>query len=195
VATIWLSDQLTTTPGLLPSSTRPLPCDAPNPLPEIVTCVPGFPLLPEVGATFEILGPTIPEVTVKVCPLLLTPPTVTTTCPVVAPLGTVAISTVGLALVIVAFCPLKNVTVLLAIVDPKFEPSIVTDVPVGPLGGLSLVIVGTGAVTIKFVVDVPTPNGVTTEIGPVVAVVGTVAEIWVELATEKDLAALPLNCT
>ena len=50
-------------------------------------------------------------VTVKSRPLLATPPTVTTTLPVVTPLGTTAVMLVELQLVMRAFVPLK-VTVL-----------------------------------------------------------------------------------
>jgi hypothetical protein len=76
-------------------------------------------------------------------PLLACPPTVTTTLPVVAPVGTVVMMLVGLQLVGVANVPL-NVTVLFACacVGPKFVPVIVTGVPSGPEVGLSKVIVG-----------------------------------------------------
>ena len=75
------------------------------------------------------------EVTVKLIPLLATPPTVTTTLPVVAPArhrGTemlVALQLVGLAAV-----PL-NVTVLVPCVAPKFVPLISTAVPTCPMPG------------------------------------------------------------
>jgi hypothetical protein len=49
-------------------------------------------------------------VTVNVTPLLATPLTVTTTLPVVAPVGTVAVMLVELKLVMVAVVPL-NLTV------------------------------------------------------------------------------------
>ncbi|MGB6875132.1 MAG: hypothetical protein WBD87_03780 [Candidatus Acidiferrales bacterium] len=51
------------------------------------------------------------ETTVKLLPLLAVPDTVTTTFPVVAPLGTVATMLVELQLVAVAVLPL-NLTVL-----------------------------------------------------------------------------------
>jgi hypothetical protein len=52
-------------------------------------------------------------------------------------------------------------------------------VPVTPLVGLKLVIVGTPLleVTVKFVVLVAEPLGLVTEIGPFVAEVGTVT--WI----------------
>src|SRR5215467_12390847 len=71
-------------------------------------------------------------VTVKADPLLATPPTVTTTLPVVAPAGTTATIDVALQLVIeVAVVPL-NFTVLVPCVAPKLEPLIVTELPTDP---------------------------------------------------------------
>ena len=68
-------------------------------------------------------------VTVKLTPLLATPPTVTNTFPVVAPAGTGTTMLVALQLVIgVDEVPL-NVTVLVPCVAPKFVPVIVTDAP------------------------------------------------------------------
>jgi len=76
--------------------------------------------------------------TVKLTPLLATPPTVTTTLPVVAPVGTGTTMLVALQLVGVAAIPL-NFTVLVPCVAPKFAPVIVTDVPRTPDVGLRLV--------------------------------------------------------
>jgi hypothetical protein len=70
-------------------------------------------------------------VNVKFTPLLATPPTVTTTFPVVAPLGTGTTMLVGPQLVGVPAVP-PNVTVLVPCVAPKFVPVIVTDVATGP---------------------------------------------------------------
>ena len=64
-------------------------------------------------------------------PLLATPPTVTTTLPVVAPAGTGATMLVALQLVGVAAVPL-NFNVLVPWVAPKFAPLIVTEVPTDP---------------------------------------------------------------
>ena len=64
---------------------------------------------PCVMLRVEMLGPGM--VTVKVTPLLATPPTVTTTLPVVAPLGTGAAMLEALQLVGAVAMPL-NVTVL-----------------------------------------------------------------------------------
>ena len=57
----------------------------PNPVPVIVTEVP---TAPEVGLRLVILGA---ATTVNDLPLLATPPTVTTTLPVAAPVGTVVV--------------------------------------------------------------------------------------------------------
>lgn len=112
-----------------------LPCVAPKFIPVIVTEVPTG---PEVGDKLVMLGV---DVTVKLTPLLATPETVTTTLPVVAPVGTGATMLVALQLVGVAVVPL-NVTVLLLCVDPKLVPVIVTNVPtapeVGERGGVML---------------------------------------------------------
>jgi hypothetical protein len=80
-------------------------------------------------------------VSVKFTLLLDTPPTVTTTFPVVAPLGTGTVILVPVQLVGVAATPL-NVTVLVPCVDPKFVPAIVTDVPTSPKVGFRLVMLG-----------------------------------------------------
>ena len=75
-----------------------VPCDPPKLVPAMFTEVPTG---PEVGFKLEMLG--AEEVgTVKVTPLLATPPTVTTTLPLVAPVGTVTTMLVALQLVTVA---------------------------------------------------------------------------------------------
>jgi hypothetical protein len=80
-------------------------------------------------------------VTVKVTPLLATPPTVTTTLPVLPPLGTATARLVLLQLVGVAAAPLK-LTVLAPWVLPKFVPAIVTAVPTAPVVGERLLMAG-----------------------------------------------------
>src|SRR5208283_1496217 len=80
----------------------------------------------------------VPEVTLKLTPLLATPPTVTTTFPVVAPLGTGTVMLAPLQFVGVAVTPL-NVTVPVA---PKFVPVTVTEVPTAPEVGFTLVMLG-----------------------------------------------------
>jgi hypothetical protein len=112
------------------------PCVPPKFVPAIVTEVP---TAPDVGLRLVRVG--ADAVTVKVTPLLANPPTVTTTVPVVAPLGTGATRLVALQLVGVAALPL-NVTVLVPCVAPKFVPAIVTAAPTAPDVGLRLVMVG-----------------------------------------------------
>ena len=63
--------------------------------------------------------------------MLACPPTVTTTGPVVAPLGTGATMLVALQLLGVAVTPL-NWTVLLPWVERKSFPVMVIEAPVGP---------------------------------------------------------------
>ena len=77
----------------------------------------------------------------NVTPLLATPPTVTTTLPVVAPLGTGTRMLVELQLTGIPTHPL-NVTKLVPWVAPKFVPETVTNVPITPDGGERLVIAG-----------------------------------------------------
>src|SRR4051812_22100054 len=79
--------------------------------------------------------------TVNVGPLLAVPDTVTTTGPVVAVAGATAPMLVALQLVVAAVVPL-NFTVLEPLVDPKFDPAIVTAMAGGPDAGERLVIVG-----------------------------------------------------
>src|SRR5438552_3176698 len=129
-------------PQLVGVATVPLnftvlvPCVAPKFAPAIVTDVP---MIPDVGLRLVMLG--AGTVTVKLTPLLATPPTVTTTFPVVAPLGTGATILVALQLVGVAAVPL-NVTVLVPCVAPKFAPVIVTDAPTNPDVGFRPVMLG-----------------------------------------------------
>lgn len=85
-----------------------------------------------------------PVLTVKLLVEVAVPPAVVTVIvPVVAPVGTVAIICVAVELVTVACVPL-NLTVLLAAVVEKFVPVMVTAVPIAPLVGEKLVIVGAG---------------------------------------------------
>ena len=79
----------------------------------------------------------------KLFPLLATPDTVTTTFPVVAPLGTVVTMVVLFQLVVVAVVPL-NLTLFPEDV-PKLVPVIVTEVPTGPDVTERLVMLGAAA--------------------------------------------------
>ena len=78
--------------------------------------------------------------------MLATPPTVTTTLPVVAPAGTGTTMLFADQVVGVAAVPLK-VTVLVPLVEPKLLPLMVTAVATGPLDGERLVSVGVGVPT------------------------------------------------
>ena len=106
------------------------------------------PSTPDVGFKLVMLGGG--TVTVKLTPVLATPSTITTTFPVVAPVGTLTTRLVALHVITVANVPL-NVTVLVLCVAPKFAPAIVTDDPVAPDVGLRLVIPGVGVVSAGFV--------------------------------------------
>ncbi len=117
------------------------------------------------------------EVTVKMTPLLATPPTVTTTFPGVAPLGTGTVMLVALQLVgLGAGVPL-NVTELLPCEVPKFDPAMVTEVPTGPEFGLRLVMLG-GWVMVKRTPLLETPP-TNTRTFPVVVPAGTGAVMLV----------------
>jgi hypothetical protein len=138
VATMLLALQLLTVAVVPLNLTVPLPCVAPKFDPAMVT---DAPTAPEVGDRLVILGV---GRTVKLFPLLAVPETVTTTFPVVAPVGTFAAMLVALQLVIVAVVPL-NLTVLVPCVEPKPDPAIVTEAPTAPDVGVRLVIEGAAA--------------------------------------------------
>jgi hypothetical protein len=99
---------------------------------------------------------------------------------------------VALQLVGVAAVPL-NLTVLVPCVAPKFAPVMLTDVPATPEVGLRLVIVGTGAVTVKVMPLLAAPPTATTTL-PVLAPLGTGATILFALQL-VGVAAVPLNLT
>jgi hypothetical protein len=115
--------------------------------------VTGVPTLPDAGDTLPIHGAVLlgggPVDTVKLTPLLACPPTVTTTAPVVAPVGTGTTRLVALQLVGVPAVPL-NVTVLVPRVAPKFVPAIVTTLPTTPDAGDTVVTAGGGTGTEKL---------------------------------------------
>src|SRR5260221_112715 len=98
------------------------PCDVPKFAPAIVIDIP---TAPEVGDKLENFGV---ATTVKVTPALDTLDTVTTTFPVVAPVGTGTTMLVALQLVGVAVVPL-NLIVLVPCVAPKPVPLTVTESP------------------------------------------------------------------
>jgi len=159
------------------------PCVVPKLEPLIVTDVPTG---PEVGDRVVILGV---GKTVNFMPLLATPPTVTTTFPVPAPVGTGTLIVVAFQLVGVAAVP-ANVTVLEPCVEPKPAPVMVTTMPTGPVMGERLVSPGPAS-TVKVIVLLGTELSVTTTL-PVVAPVGTGARICVALQL-AGLAVVPLK--
>lgn len=86
----------------------------------------------------------------------------------------------------------KNVTESLPAVALKLLPSIVTDVPAGPLVGVKPEMAGTGIVKLVELVPVNPPT--VTVIGPDVAPLGTRTTSCVVVA-ELTVAAVPLNLT
>jgi hypothetical protein len=116
--------------------TVPVPCVEPKFVPVIVTAAP---IAPELGDKLVMLGA---ATTVKDEPLLATPLTVTTTLPVLAPVGTTATIEVALQLVIVVAVVVLNFTVLVPWGEPKFVPVIVTEAPTAPEVGDKLVMLG-----------------------------------------------------
>ena len=146
------------------------------------------PTVPDMGLRLEILGVSN---TVNATPLLATPETVTTTFPVVAPLGTGTTMLVAFQLVGVPSVPL-NVTVLEPCAVPKFVPVIVTEVPTVPDAGLRLEILGVGS-TVNAAPLLATPDTVTTTL-PLVAQLGTGSTMLVALQL-VGVAVVPLNVT
>src|SRR6267154_2133798 len=125
-------------------------------------------------------------------PLLEARDTVSTTFPVVAPLGTGTTTLVALQLVGEATVPL-NVTMLVPCPAPKFVPVIVTDVPTAPDVGFRFVMLGEGLGTMKLTALLATPPTVTTMF-PVVAPLGTGTTMLVALQL-VGVAVVPLNLT
>src|SRR5215475_8368129 len=143
------------------------------------------------GATLAGLTTTVGVwlTTVNAAPLLCTPPTVTTTLPVVALDGTGTTMLVADQLVGVAVVPLKA-TVLEPCVAPKFVPVIVTEVATGPLVGDKLVMLG-AAMTVKLTPLLASALAVTTTL-PVVAPDGTGTTMLVADQL-VGVAVVPLN--
>jgi hypothetical protein len=158
---------------------------APKFVPVIVTEVA---IGPEVGLRVLMAGV---GRTVKFTPLLAIPLTVTTTLPVVAPVGTGTTMLPTAQLVGEAAVPLK-VTVLVPWLAPKFVPVIVTEAPTGPEVGLRLEMLGVGT-TVKVTLLLATPPTVTITL-PEVAPPGTGAVIPVALQL-VGVAVVPLNLT
>src|SRR5258706_318702 len=183
--TMLVADQLVGVAAMPLNVTVLVPLVAPKVVPVIVTTVA---IGPVVGDRLVMVGGTV---TVNETPLLASPPTVTTTLPVVAPAGTGTTMLVADQVVGVAAVPL-NVTVLLPFVAPKLVPVIVTAVAAGPLVGERLVIVG-GTVTVNDMPLLANPPTVTTTL-PVVAPAGTGRTMLVADQV-VGVAAVPLNVT
>jgi hypothetical protein len=132
-----------------------VPCADPKFVPAIVI---DAPTAPDVGDKLVMLGV---GRTVKLTPLLATPPTVTTTLPVVAAAGTIVTIELPLQLtMVVANVPL-NVTVLVPCVEPKYDPLIETCDPTGAAVGERLLIDAVVPGTIKLTPLLGTPLTVT----------------------------------
>jgi hypothetical protein len=101
VAVMLLTPQLLTVAVVPLNVTFPLPCDDPKFDPAITMEEPTAPVL---GVRLVMLGA---GVTVNSTPVLAVPLTVTTTLPVVAPVGTLAVMLLELKLVMVAVVPLN----------------------------------------------------------------------------------------
>src|SRR5260370_20577973 len=150
--TILVSLQLVGVAGIPLNPTVLVPCVAPKFNPVMVTEVPAGPIFglrPVRTGAF---------VTVKATPLLASPPTVTTTFPVVAPRGTSAVIFVALQLVGEAAVPL-NVTVLSPWVAPNPVPAIAIGARTGAGVPNKLVMFGWIPKATPFL---PTPPPVTT---------------------------------
>ena len=167
--------------------TPPVPCEDPKFVPVIVTEVP---TAPELGERLVIVGI---ESTVNGTLFVETPLAVTTTFPVLAPVGTTATIDVAFQeLIEVAAVPL-NFTPPVPCDTPKFVPVIVTDAPTAAEVGARLVMVGV-ARTVKETPLVETPLAVTTTF-TVVAPDWTTTTIDVALQLVIEEAAVPLNLT
>jgi hypothetical protein len=152
--------------------------------PVIVTLLPAGPL----GGVNPLMTGAV--VTVKGFALSPTPlGLITRILPVAAPAGTAAVICTELFTANDAETPPKLTLVL----PVKFAPVIVTVVPMVPLAGVKPVMAG-AVETTKLPALVAVPSGVVTAIDPVVAPLGTVAEIFVEEFT-VNVALTPLNLT
>ena len=140
----------------------------------------------DAGFKFVMLGV---AKTVKLTPALATPPAVTTTLPVVAPVGTGTTMLVALQEVGVAAVPL-NVTLPAA--EPKLLPVIVIAVPMGPELGLKFVMEGVGRTVNASALLVAVPTVTTTL--PVVAPAGTGTVMLVALQL-VGVPGVPLKVT
>ena len=162
-----------------PEVTELLPWTPPKFAPVIVI---GVPVAPEGWLKVLMVGG---MVTVKFTPLLGRAPTVTTTLPVFAPVGTVTAILVALQLANVVAAVPPKVTELPVGLERKFVPLMVICAPTAPEFGLSEVIFGA---TVKETPLLGTLEIVTTTL-PVMAAAGTATTTLVSL----QLVAAPAN--
>lgn len=158
-------------------------------VPVMVTAVP---IGPPDGEKLVIVGKTVVWIVKSFALVAVLPATVTEIFPVVVPEGTVVVIVVVVLAVTIAVVPL-NITKLFDGVALKLVPVITTVVPMEPVAGVKLVIVGKAAGKIvKSVALVAVFPPTVTLIVPVVAPIGTVVVIDVgELA--ETTAVVPLN--
>jgi hypothetical protein len=166
-----------------------VPCADPKFVPVIVN---GVLTAPEVTDKLVMLGV---GRTVKLTPLLAIPPAaVTTTLPVVAPLGTVAVMLLAPQLVIVVALTPLNFTFPFPTLGPKFDPAITIDDPTAPVFGVNDVMLG-APVTVNVTPELATPPAAVTTTFPVVAPLGTVAVMLLAPQLVIVVALTPLNFT
>jgi hypothetical protein len=180
VAVTWISELTVKVVAATPPKVTPVVWV--NPVPVMVTMVPTW---PEDGEKLPMVG-----VTLNVLELVADPPDVVTVIfPVLAPLGTVALTLLSeLTVKVVALTPPK-VTFVVCV---RPVPLIVTTVPIGPLVGEMLLIVG---VTLNCRMLFRLPLGRVTVTVPVLAPVGTIAVKYVSDETVKVVALTPLKET
>lgn len=147
------------------------------------------PVFAEVGLIAVTLNP---AETVKLSALLAIPPAVIITFPVIAPDGTVAMTSPSLQLVAVAAVPL-NLRVLVPWLAPNPAPVIVTVAPIPPALGVKVVMPGP-AVTLNAAPLLTSPDAVVTTTLPDVAPEGT-GTVMLDDPQPEGVAGRPLNVT
>src|SRR5260221_8493292 len=161
-----------------------VPALPPRFVPLIMTTVPAAPLF---GARLLIAGVS----TVNATPLLCNPPIASTTFPLVAPLGTTAVTLVLVQFDVEADRPLK---VTVPVVPVKLLPAIEMEAPGSPLAGVRLVIVGATA-TVKFTPLLATPPAAVTTTLPETAPEGTTTVMLLLVQPVIDVTGMLPNFT
>src|SRR5439155_869664 len=190
VAVMLLAPQLVIVVALVPLNfTLPFPALGPKLDPAITI---DDPTAPVFGVNDVMLRA---PVTVNVTPALPTPPAaVTTTLPVVAPLGTVAVMLLAPQLVIVVALVPLNFTLPFPTLGPKLDPAITIDDPTAPVFGVNDVMLG-APVTVDVTPALATPPATVTTTLPAVAPLGTVAVMLLAPQLVIVVALVPLNVT